>query len=154
MAERVMTAAFSSVALQDLSHSLRQRSVFGHPKRGHSIEAKQLTILAPWAGSATFHMTITKMPCAPSRIEMPESPPRDDIDDFVFEGGGQKTPARDLTSSNILDDQRNGVLVGGTGTGETHRAITIVHACIHSRLCGLTRAVLPSLRARRHRSRQ
>jgi DNA replication protein DnaC len=37
---------------------------------------------------------------------------------------------RDLASGNFLAQQRNVVLVGGTGTGKTHLAIAIARACI------------------------
>lgn len=71
------------------------------------------------ARSIKYQMTIAKMPLAK------------DIDDFVFEGLPiNETLVRDLTSGNFLDHQRNGVLVGGTGTGKTHLAIAIARACI------------------------
>jgi DNA replication protein DnaC len=37
---------------------------------------------------------------------------------------------RDLASGNSLAQQRNVMLVGGTGTGKTHLAIAIARACI------------------------
>jgi hypothetical protein len=41
-----------------------------------------------------------------------------------------ETLVRDLASGNFLAQQRNVVLVGGTGTGKTHLAISIARACI------------------------
>jgi DNA replication protein DnaC len=54
-----------------------------------------------------------------------------DIDDFDFSG----TPVnealiRDLASGAFLPEQRNAVLVGGTGTGKSHLAIAIARSCI------------------------
>ena len=39
---------------------------------------------------------------------------------------------RDMASSGLLDDKRNAVLVGGTGTGKTHLAVAIARSCIHA----------------------
>jgi DNA replication protein DnaC len=54
-----------------------------------------------------------------------------DLDDFAFAG----TPVnermiRDLAGGAFLAEQRNAVLVGGTGTGKSHLAIAIARACI------------------------
>jgi DNA replication protein DnaC len=56
-----------------------------------------------------------------------------DLDDFEFEG----TPinerlVRDLAQGDFLAEQRNCVLVGGTGTGKTHLAIAIARSCIRA----------------------
>ena len=37
---------------------------------------------------------------------------------------------RDLAGGAFLAQQRNAVLVGGTGTGKTHLAIAIARSCI------------------------
>ena len=37
---------------------------------------------------------------------------------------------RDLAGGSFLTEQRNAVLVGGTGTGKSHLAIAIARACI------------------------
>jgi DNA replication protein DnaC len=51
---------------------------------------------------------------------------------FVFDGTPvNQTLVRDLAGGNFLADQRNVVLVGGSGTGKTHLAIAITRACIH-----------------------
>ena len=62
---------------------------------------------------------------------MPSCPLAKDIDDFHFAG----TPVnqaliRDLASGAFLAEQRNAVLIGGTGTGKSHLAIAIARACI------------------------
>jgi DNA replication protein DnaC len=71
------------------------------------------------ARSIKYQLTIAKLPLAK------------DIDDFDFAG----TPVnerliRDLATGAFLAEQRNAVLVGGTGTGKSHLAIAIARACI------------------------
>ena len=71
------------------------------------------------ARSIKYQLTIAKLPLAK------------DIDDFDFTG----TPVnealiRDLASGAFLTEQRNAVLIGGTGTGKSHLAIAIARACI------------------------
>jgi len=41
-----------------------------------------------------------------------------------------KTLARTLASGDFLSEQRNAVLIGGTGTGKSHLAIAIARGCI------------------------
>jgi DNA replication protein DnaC len=66
-------------------------------------------------------MTIAKLPLAK------------DIDAFDFSG----TPineglVRDLATGSFVADQRNVVLIGGTGTGKTHLGIAIARALIRN----------------------
>jgi len=39
---------------------------------------------------------------------------------------------RDLTGGDFLDQQRNILRIGGTGTGKSHLAVAIARACIRS----------------------
>ena len=39
---------------------------------------------------------------------------------------------RDLATGSFLQNQRNAVLVGGTGTGKSHLAVAIARACIRA----------------------
>jgi DNA replication protein DnaC len=56
-----------------------------------------------------------------------------DLDDFDFAGTPiNETLVRDLAGGGFLAQQRNAVLVGGTGTGKTHLAIAIARSCIRS----------------------
>jgi hypothetical protein len=59
------------------------------------------------------------------------SPPR-----VLFCGAGirqrNNPPARGITGGGFIAQQRNAVLVGGTGTGKTHLAIAIDRSCIRS----------------------
>ena len=87
------------------------------------------------ARSIKYQLTIAKLPLAK------------DLDDFRFEDTPiNETLVRDLASGDFIAQQRNAVLVGGTGTGKTHLAIAIARSCIRS---GHTRP-----RLQRRRSRQ
>lgn len=73
------------------------------------------------ARSIRYQIAIAKLPLAK------------DLDDFQFAG----TPinerlVRDLAQGDFLAQQRNCVLVGGTGTGKTHLAIAIARDCIRA----------------------
>ena len=71
------------------------------------------------ARSIKYQLTIAKLPLAK------------DIDDFDFTGTPvNEALVRDLTTGAFLAEQRNAVLVGGTGTGKSHLAIAIARACI------------------------
>jgi len=66
-------------------------------------------------------MTIAKLPLAK------------ELDEFDFEPTPiNETLVRDLAGGDFLDHQRNLVLIGGTGTGKTHLAVSIVRACIRN----------------------
>jgi DNA replication protein DnaC len=71
------------------------------------------------ARSIKYQITVAKLPLAK------------EIEDFAFaETPVNETLVRDLASGGFLLQQRNLVLVGGTGTGKTHLAVGIVRACI------------------------
>ncbi len=73
------------------------------------------------ARSIKYQLTIAKLPLAK------------DIDDFHFEGTPiNQTLVNDLAGGGFIAQQRNTVLVGGTGTGKTHLAIAIARSCIRS----------------------
>ena len=56
-----------------------------------------------------------------------------DIDDFDFTGTPvNESLIRDLAGGAFVADQRNVVLVGGTGTGKSHLAIAIARALIRN----------------------
>jgi DNA replication protein DnaC len=71
------------------------------------------------ARSIRYQLTIAKLPLAK------------DLDDFQFAGTPiNETLVRNLAGGTFLAQQRNAVLVGGTGTGKTHLAIAIARSCI------------------------
>ncbi|WP_101342331.1 ATP-binding protein, partial [Cereibacter azotoformans] len=81
----------------------------------------QSEIAEKQARSIRYQMTIAKLPLAK------------DIEQFHFAG----TPVneglvRELATGNFVADQRNVVLVGGTGTGKSHLAIAIARALIRT----------------------
>lgn len=54
-----------------------------------------------------------------------------DLDGFQFAGTPiNETLVHDLAGGGFIAQQRNAVLVGGTGTGKTHLAIAIARSCI------------------------
>src|SRR3981189_3109744 len=54
-----------------------------------------------------------------------------DIDEFDFTGTPiNEALVRHLASVRVIAEQRNAVLIGGTGTGKSHLAIAIARACI------------------------
>ena len=71
------------------------------------------------ARSIKYQMTIAKLPLAK------------DLDDFNFEGSPvNETLVRDLAGGRFHAEQRNVVLIGGTGAGKSHLAIAIARGCI------------------------
>ena len=81
----------------------------------------QSEIAEKQARSIKYQITVAKLPLAK------------DIDDFDFTG----TPineglVRELANGSFVADQRNVVLIGGTGTGKTHLAIAIARALIRN----------------------
>ena len=71
------------------------------------------------ARSIKYQLTIAKLPLAK------------DVDDFDFDNTPvNDTLVRDLATGDFLAEQRNVVLIGGTGTGKTHLAIAIARALI------------------------
>ncbi|MBN8633394.1 MAG: IS21-like element helper ATPase IstB [Rhodobacterales bacterium] len=81
----------------------------------------QSEIAEKQARSIRYQMTVAKLPLAK------------DIEEFDFTG----TPineglVRELANGSFVADQRNVVLIGGTGTGKTHLAIAIARALIRN----------------------
>jgi DNA replication protein DnaC len=73
------------------------------------------------ARSIKYQLTTAKLPLAK------------DLEDFDFTGTPiNETLVRDLTGGMFIAEQRNVVLIGGTGTGKSHLAISIARACIRN----------------------
>jgi DNA replication protein DnaC len=73
------------------------------------------------ARSIKYQMTIAKLPLAK------------ELEEFDFQAAEvNETLIRDLATGDFLDHQRNLVLIGGTGTGKTHLAVSIARACIRN----------------------
>jgi DNA replication protein DnaC len=73
------------------------------------------------ARSIKYQLTIAKLPLAK------------DLDGFEFSGTPiNETLVKDLAGGGFIAQQRNAVLIGGTGTGKSHLAIAIARSCIRS----------------------
>ena len=71
------------------------------------------------ARSIKYQLTTAKLPLAK------------DLDDFDFTGTPvNEALVRDLAGGAFIAEQRNVVLIGGTGTGKSHLAIAVARACI------------------------
>jgi DNA replication protein DnaC len=73
------------------------------------------------ARSIKYQLTVAKLPIAK------------DIEEFDFDGTPvNEVLVRDLANGTFVADQRNAVLIGGTGTGKSHLAIAIARALIRN----------------------
>jgi DNA replication protein DnaC len=108
-----MKAAFDEVMATAVKRQHEPQRIVGDLLKAE-ISEKQ-------ARSIRYQLTIAKLPLAK------------DLDGFVFEGTPiNQTLVHDLASGNFIAQQRNAVLVGGTGTGKTHLAIALARSCIRS----------------------
>jgi DNA replication protein DnaC len=92
-----------------------------HEPQRFAGELLKAEISEKQARSIRYQMTIAKLPLAK------------DVDGFAF----KDTPVnealvRDLADGGFIVQQRNVVLVGGTGTGKSHLAIAIARSCIRA----------------------
>jgi len=78
-------------------------------------------IAAKKARSINYQMTIAKLPLAKELAEL-------DFDETPING----ELITMLSSGTFLDEQRNVILIGGTGTGKSHIAIGITRSCIRA----------------------
>ena len=73
------------------------------------------------ARSVKYQITVAKLPVAR------------EIEEFTFDGTPiNETLVRDLGRGEFLNQQRNVVLIGGTGTGKTHISVAIARAVIRN----------------------
>jgi len=95
-------------------------------KRQHSAlrivgELLKAEIAEKQARSIKYQMTIAKLPLAK------------ELADFDFTGTPiNEALVRELATGAFLANQRNAVLIGGTGTGKSHLAIAIARSCIRA----------------------
>jgi DNA replication protein DnaC len=106
-----MRAAFDEVIAEGLKRQHPVQRIVGDLLRAEIAEKQ--------ARSIKYQLTIARVPLAK------------DLGQFDFTG----TPVneglvRDLATGAFLAEQRNAVLVGGTGTGKSHLAIAIARSCI------------------------
>lgn len=108
-----MRAAFDEVVAAGLKRQLSVPHIIG--------DLLQAEIAEKQARSVKYQITIARLPLAK------------ELSDFDFAG----TPineglVRDLAGGAFLQQQRNAVLVGGTGTGKSHLAVAIARSCIRT----------------------
>ena len=106
-----MRAAFDEVIADGLKRQHPVQRIVGDLLRAEIAEKQ--------ARSIKYQLTIARVPLSK------------DLGQFDFTG----TPVneglvRDLATGAFLAEQRNAVLVGGTGTGKSHLAIAIARSCI------------------------
>jgi DNA replication protein DnaC len=106
-----MRAAFDEVVANGLKRQHPVQQIIGDLLRAEIAEKQ--------ARSIKYQLTLARVPLAK------------DLSQFDFAG----TPineglVRDLATGAFLAEQRNAVLVGGTGTGKSHLAIAIARSCI------------------------
>jgi DNA replication protein DnaC len=108
-----MRAAFDEV----LASGLKRQ----HPVPQIIGELLKAEIAEKQARSIKYQIAIARLPLAK------------ELSDFDFTG----TPineglVRELAAGSFLDQQRNAVLIGGTGTGKSHLAVAIARSCIRA----------------------
>jgi len=106
-----MKAAFDEIMVTAVKRQHEPQRIVGDLLNAE-ISEKQ-------ARSIKYQLTIAKLPLAK------------DIDNFDFTGTPiNEALVRDLATGRFIAEQRNAVLIGGTGTGKSHLAIAIARACI------------------------
>jgi DNA replication protein DnaC len=108
-----MKAAFDEIMATAVKRQHEPQRIIGNLLSAE-IHEKQ-------ARSIRYQLSSAKLPLAK------------DLDDFDFADTPiNETLVRDLAGGGFLAQQRNAVLVGGTGTGKTHLAIAIARSCLRS----------------------
>jgi DNA replication protein DnaC len=106
-----MKAAFDEIMATAVKRQHEPQRIVGDLLKAE-INEKQ-------ARSIKYQLTIAKLPLAK------------DLEDFEFANTPiNETLVKDLAGGGFIAQQRNVVLVGGTGTGKTHLAIAIARSCI------------------------
>src|SRR5215218_3164694 len=106
-----MKAAFDEVMTSALKRQHEPQRIVGDLLKAEIAEKQ--------ARSIKYQLTVAKLPLAK------------DIEEFDFTGTPiNEALVRDLATGRFIAEQRNAVLIGGTGTGKSHLAIAIARACI------------------------
>lgn len=106
-----MRAAFDEVIADGLKRQYPVPRIIGELLKAEIAEKQ--------ARSIKYQLTIARLPLAK------------DLAQFDFTGTPvNEALVRELATGSFLVEQRNAVLVGGTGTGKSHLAIAITRSCI------------------------
>jgi DNA replication protein DnaC len=106
-----MRAAFDEVVADGLKRQYPVQRIIGDLLKAEIAEKQ--------ARSIKYQLTIARVPLAKELSQF------DFTGTLINEG-----LVRDLATGAFLAEQRNAVLVGGTGTGKSHLAIAIARSCI------------------------
>lgn len=108
-----MRAAFDEI----LATALKRQ----HPVQQVITDLLKAEIAEKQARSIRYQVAAARLPLAKELAE------------FAFADTPVNQPlVRDLATGAFLAQQRNAVLIGGTGTGKTHLAVAIARACIRA----------------------
>jgi DNA replication protein DnaC len=108
-----MKAAFDEIMATAVRRHYEPPAIIG--------ELLKAEIAEKTARSIKYQLAVAKLPLAK------------EIADFEFEGTPiNEALVRELAAGAFLTQQRNVVLIGGTGTGKSHLAIAIMRSCIRS----------------------
>ncbi len=108
-----MKSAFDEIVTTAVKRQHQPQRVVGDLLKAEIAEKQ--------ARSIKYQLTIARLPLAK------------DVDGFTFEGTPvNEALVRDLAGGGFIAQQRNAVLIGGTGTGKTHLAIAIARSCIRA----------------------
>jgi DNA replication protein DnaC len=108
-----MRAAFDEIIATGLKRQ--------HPVQQIVADLLKAEIAEKQARSIRYQVTAARLPLAKELAEF----------DFADTPVNQPL-VRDLAAGGFLVQQRNAVLVGGTGTGKTHLAVAIARSCIRA----------------------
>ena len=112
-----MKAAFDEIMATAIKCQHEPQRIIGDLLKAETSEKQ--------ARSIKYQLTIAKLPLAK------------DLDGFEFRDTPiNQTLVKDLAGGGFIAQQRNAVLVGGTGTGKSHLAIAIARSCIRSGVRG------------------
>ena len=112
-----MKGAFDEIMATAIKRQHEPQRIIGDLLKAETSEKQ--------ARSIKYQLTIAKLPLAK------------DLDGFEFRDTPiNETLVKDLAGGGFITQQRNAVLVGGTGTGKSHLAIAIARSCIRSGVRG------------------
>lgn len=106
-----MASAFDEAVTQGIRRQLSVQEILGQLCHAEASERK--------ARSIRYQMGVARFPVAK------------DLDSFHFTGSPVNEPLiRDLYTGEFLQQIRNLIFIGGTGTGKTHLAIALASHCV------------------------